>query len=186
MIGSLAVIDKVIVSPAFAIVLSRALSDVIVTAESVGGVRSIMTWLPSVTADTVLPSLLAKSEYETTIHADPSNTLLDINRIEAVQFLPLPLVVAYAPEIRTFVFVSAIASSATIVSVIVSPTLARLESIALSDAMLTLVSAGGVLSISTALVSVVAVTVVPALLAKSANVMATLHVPSDTADATTA
>ena len=64
--------------------------------------------------------------------------------------------------------------------------LARLESIALSDAMLTLVSAGGVLSISTALASVVAVTDVPALLAKSANVITILHVPSDTADATTA
>jgi hypothetical protein len=87
---------------------------------------------------------------------------------------------------RTFVLVSTIASLAKIVSVIVSPTLARVASIALFDVMLTLVSDGGVLSISTELESVVDATAAPALLARSANVMATLHAPSDTDAATTA
>ena len=72
------------------------------------------------------------------------------------------------------------------VTVIVSPTLARDESIALLDVMLTLLSVGAVLSISTELESVVDATAVPALLAKSANAIDRLQLPSDTDAATTA
>jgi hypothetical protein len=59
--GSLAAIDNVIVSPAFARVVSAALSDTMLTDVRVGGVRSMVTTLESVTADTVEPPLLARS-----------------------------------------------------------------------------------------------------------------------------
>ena len=61
MMPSLAVIESVIVSPAFALALSSVLSDAIVTAVSVGTVRSSSTAVLSVTDVTDVPVLPAVS-----------------------------------------------------------------------------------------------------------------------------
>ena len=58
---SLALNVSVIVSPAFARVVSAALSDTMLTDVRVGGVRSMVTTLESVTAVTVWPEFPARS-----------------------------------------------------------------------------------------------------------------------------
>jgi hypothetical protein len=72
-IASLAVIVSVIVSPAFALVVSALLSDAIVTDGSVGGVRSIVTPAPLVNTVTGVPALPDTSANATdTLAAEPS------------------------------------------------------------------------------------------------------------------
>ena len=80
---------------------------------------------------------------------------------------------------------SVIASLATIVIVIVSPTLARAVSFALLETMLTVGSVGGVRSIVTRLESVTAVRLTPLLLAVSLKVIDRLALPSTSFASTT-
>jgi hypothetical protein len=63
MMLSLAAIESVIVSPTFALLVSAALLDTIVSSINVGAVLSIVTSLESVTDVTTAPALLAMSSY---------------------------------------------------------------------------------------------------------------------------
>ena len=77
------------------------------------------------------------------------------------------------------------ASSAVIVSVIVSPTLALVVSATLLETIVIAVSDGSVWSITTSDPSVTALTPTPLLLARSSKSMLNDTAPSETADPTT-
>ena len=151
---SLVLNTTVTVSPAFARVVSAVLSDEMLTVKISGTVKSIVTTLLSVTLLTSSPSLLARSSKTIDTDAAPSETSASTTTYVALQLDPLPLTVADSPAISTTG--SMIGSSASIVTVIVSPAFAIDASAPLSEAMLTVVRVGTVKSIVTADESVTA------------------------------
>jgi hypothetical protein len=168
-IASFDVSDTVIVSPTFARLERPTLSDSMRTDVNVGAVKSIVTRLESVADDCVTPIFPERSWNATDRLARPSKSELDtVYDPEYVD--PLPLTVAGDPASVTAG--ATMSSLAVIESVMVSPTFARDVSAALSDAIVTEVSVGGVRSIVTTLPSVTDVTVTPALPAKSTNEIA--------------
>ena len=185
--ASLATIVSVIVSPAFARAESASFDDTIDTADSVGGVRSIITALLSSVATAVSPGLLAESSNAIDSDDTPSETSLATTVYVAVYSVKLgPGVSAPTPVIVSALFPAMLtvgsvrASLAAIVSVIVSPAFARAVSASFDDTIDTADSVGGVRSIVTALLSVTADRVTPGLLARSSNVIDRLDAPSTT------
>jgi hypothetical protein len=137
--------DTVIVSPALARDVYPALSELIVTAVSVGAVRSIVTALPSVTLVTVTPGLLAKSLKAIDRLAVPSVTSAATTTYDAVYVrASVAVTAALLPAMATLGVV--MASFATNDTVIVSPTFATDVKAVLFDSMRTVVSVGAVRS----------------------------------------
>ena len=144
----------------------------------VGGVRSIVTTLPSITAVFVTPGLLAKSSNTMLRLAAPSTTWVAITVYVALQLVSLPTTVPARPAID--IEGSTMISLASRVNVIVSPAFARAVSATFDETMLMAVRVGAVRSIVTALPSVTPTAVSPALPAKSLKSTVNVDTPSTT------
>ena len=118
---------------------------------TVGGVTSIATMEPSVVPFTSAPALPARSTNETSSVSPPSASSADTTWV-VLNSSPLPCTTAGLPP-STMVGAASSGSEAVSATVTVSPTLACALEMAEVEAMLTLLSVGGVTSMVTMLPS---------------------------------